>query len=59
MEAIELTKQWRDVAALEAYNTLARVKQAQGDKMAARDAIDKAMDLAIKYDVIDFDDRMV
>jgi LuxR family maltose regulon positive regulatory protein len=59
LEAIELTRQWRDVAALEAYITLARVKQAQGDWMAARDAIDKAMDLAIKYDVIDFDDRIV
>ncbi|MFN2234801.1 MAG: LuxR C-terminal-related transcriptional regulator [Anaerolineales bacterium] len=58
-EAIELTKQWRDVAALEAYITLARVKQAQGDWEAARDAIDKAMDLAIKFDVVDFDDRMV
>jgi LuxR family maltose regulon positive regulatory protein len=58
-EAIELTKQWRDVAALEAYITLSRVKQAQGDWKAAQDAMDKAMDLAIKYDVIDFDDRIV
>ena len=58
-ESIELTRQWRDVAALEAYITLARVKQAQDDWKAAQDAIDKAMDLAIKYDVIDFDDRIV
>ena len=46
LEGIELTKQWRDVAALEAYITLSRVKQAQGDWEAAQDAMDKALALA-------------
>ena len=59
LEGIELTKQWRDVAAMEPYISLSRVKQAQGDWNAAQDALDKAMDLAIKYDIIDIDDRMV
>ena len=59
LEGIELTMQWREVAAMEPYISLSRVKQAQGDWEAAQDALDKAMDLAIKYDVIDIDDRMV
>jgi LuxR family maltose regulon positive regulatory protein len=59
LEGIELHKQWRDVAAMEAYITLSRVKQAQDDWDAAQDAMEKAMDLAIRYDEIDIDDRMV
>jgi LuxR family maltose regulon positive regulatory protein len=59
LEGIELTKQWREVAAMEPYISLSRVKQAQGDWDAAQDALDKAMDLAVKYDVIEIDDRMV
>jgi LuxR family maltose regulon positive regulatory protein len=59
LEGIELTKQWREVAAMEPYISLSRVKQAQGDWDAAQDALNKAMDLAVKYDVIDFDDRIV
>jgi len=59
LEGIELTKQWREVAAMEPYINLSRVKQAQCDWDAAQDALNKAMALAIKYDVIDFDDRMV
>ncbi len=59
IEGIELTKMWRDVAALEGYLYLARVKRAQADWPAAQDALDKAWDLAIKYDATDIDDRMV
>lgn len=59
LEGIELTKQWRDVAALESYINLSRVKQVQGEWESAQDAMDKAMDLAIKYDAVDIDDRMV
>ena len=59
LEGIELTKQWREAAAMEPYISLSRVKQAQGEWEAAQNALDKAMDLAIKYDVIDIDDRMV
>jgi LuxR family maltose regulon positive regulatory protein len=59
LEGIELTMQWREVAAMEPYISLSRVKQAQGDWEAAQDALDKAMELAVKYDIIDIDDRMV
>ncbi len=59
LEGIELTKMWRDVAALEGYLYLARVKQAQDDWPAAEDALDKAMAMAVKYDATDIDDRMV
>ena len=59
LEGIELTKQWREAAAMEPYISLSRVKQARGEWEAAQDALDKAKDLAIKYDVIDIDDRIV
>jgi LuxR family maltose regulon positive regulatory protein len=59
LEGIELNLQWRDATAIDGYIALARVKQAQGDFKTAQDAIDKAMALAIKYDAVDIDDRMV
>ncbi len=59
LEGIELNQQWRDVTAIDGYISLARVKQAQGDFDSAQRALDKAMALAIKYDAIDIDDRMV
>lgn len=59
LEGIELTSQWRDVAAMEGYLSLSRVRQAQEQWDSAQDALDKAMRLAIKYDAIDVDDRLV
>jgi LuxR family maltose regulon positive regulatory protein len=59
LEGIELTLSWREAAAMEGYVSLAWVKGSQGDWDAAQDAMDKAMELAIEYDVIDIDDRMV
>jgi LuxR family maltose regulon positive regulatory protein len=59
MEGIELTQQWRKAAAIEGYLFLARVKQLQKNWDSANQALEKAMDLAIEYDAIEIDDRMV
>jgi LuxR family maltose regulon positive regulatory protein len=59
LDGIELTMQWREVAAIEGYLFLSRVKQLQNNFSAANAALEKAMDLAVQYTAIDFDDRMV
>jgi LuxR family maltose regulon positive regulatory protein len=55
-EGIELIKRWTDIGALEGYITLARVRQAQGDVDSARDAIQKAQQLAMKSETTKLDD---
>ncbi len=59
LDGIELTYQWRKVAAIEGYLFLARVKQLQNNFFSANAALEKAMKLAIEYDAIEIDDRMV
>ena len=59
LEGIELTQQWRRAAAIEGYLFLSRVKQLQKNWTSANQALDKAMRLAVEYDVIEIDDRMV
>jgi LuxR family maltose regulon positive regulatory protein len=59
LDGIELTQQWRKAAAIEGYLFLARVKQLQNNFASANAALEKAMKLAVEYDAIDFDDRMV
>lgn len=59
LEGIEYTFLWRDVAAIDGYLALSKARQAQKDVCGAYHAVDKAMVLAEKYDVIDDDDRMV
>jgi LuxR family maltose regulon positive regulatory protein len=59
VEGIELTEQWTEVGPMEAYVALARVRWAQGDMESAWDALRKAQELAIKYDVTDLDDLSV
>jgi LuxR family maltose regulon positive regulatory protein len=59
MEGIELTRQWRKAAAIEGYLFLARVKQLQNNWDSANQALEKAMQLAVEYDAIEIDDRMV
>jgi len=53
---IELIKRWTEIGALEGYVTLARVRQAQGDVGGARDAIQKAQQLAMKSETTELDD---
>lgn len=58
-EGIELTRLWRDVAAMEGYISLARVKLSQANWSDSQAALDRGMELAKKYDAMDLDDRMV
>jgi LuxR family maltose regulon positive regulatory protein len=58
-QGIELSKQWREAAAMEGYIYLGRVKEARGEYKSAGDAYDKALQMALQYDSIDIDDRMV
>ena len=59
VEGIELTEQWTEVGPLEAYIALARVRWAQGNMASAWDALQKAQELAVKYDVTELDDLSV
>jgi LuxR family maltose regulon positive regulatory protein len=59
LDGIEQTFLWRDVAAMDGYMALARVRQAENNYPEAYHALDKAFELAEKYDVIDYDDKMV
>ena len=59
LEGIELTFQWRKAAAIEGYLFLARIEQLKNNWVSANSALKKAMELAIEYDAMDIDDRMV
>jgi LuxR family transcriptional regulator, maltose regulon positive regulatory protein len=59
VEGIELTEQWTEVGPLEAYIALSRVRWAQGNMASAWDALQKAQELAVKYDVTQLDDLSV
>jgi LuxR family maltose regulon positive regulatory protein len=57
--AIALAGQWREVAGMFCYVLLARVRQAQKDPAAAREAIRHAQQLALKFDWSEIDDIYV
>ncbi len=59
VEGIELTEQWSEVGSLEAYISLARIRWAQGDVDRAWQALEKAQELAVKFDLTDLDDLTV
>ena len=59
VEGIEVISQWRKIAALEGHLHLARIKQTQGNWIGARDAIEKARQLAVEFDASEIDDRVV
>jgi LuxR family maltose regulon positive regulatory protein len=59
LEGIELSRHWRDVAAMEGYLALALVKQAQSSPEAAQDAIAKSRKLAQDYEVSEIDNRRI
>jgi LuxR family maltose regulon positive regulatory protein len=58
-EGIELTSQWSEAGTVEGYIRVARVRQAQGDEDGAREAIQKAQQLALKTDTTEVDDLSV
>jgi LuxR family maltose regulon positive regulatory protein len=58
-EGIELITRWGEVAGITGYGQLARLKQAQGDLEAARQAIQRAGQIARNFDAMEIDDRLV
>jgi LuxR family maltose regulon positive regulatory protein len=59
MEGIELTRMWAEMASMQGYIPLAYVRQAQGDMGGARQAIQKARQLAQEFDASQLDDIMI
>jgi len=57
-ESIELAKQWSELASFDAYFPLARVRLAQGDVEAAREAIETARQIAQRSEATEVDDLL-
>jgi LuxR family maltose regulon positive regulatory protein len=55
-ESIELARQWSELAALDAYFPLMRVRLAQGDEAGAREAIETAQQIARRSEFTVLDD---
>ena len=55
-EGIAQIEQWGEIGALDGYIFLAYVKQARGDRAGAAEAIQKAQQLAVKFDATEMDD---
>ena len=58
-EGLERTGQWGEMGALDAYITLARLRQAQNDEAGLAEAIAAAVQYAQHFDASDMDDRFV
>jgi LuxR family maltose regulon positive regulatory protein len=58
-DGIENSKRWREIAGLEGYASLARLKASQGDFEGADGAIQAAKQLAVRFDTADWDDYYV
>jgi len=55
-EGVEQVEQWGEIGALDGYIFLAYVKQARGDTTGAVDSIQKAQQLAVRFDATEMDD---
>jgi LuxR family maltose regulon positive regulatory protein len=55
-ESIELAKQWSELATFDAYFPLARIRLAQGDVEAAREALETALQIAHRSEATKVDD---
>jgi LuxR family maltose regulon positive regulatory protein len=58
-EGIELIGLWGKVGRIEGYISLSRIMQSQGDLDGARQALEKARELAIQFDATQLDDLVV
>jgi LuxR family maltose regulon positive regulatory protein len=56
IKGVELISQWGETGTIGGYISLARVRQAKGDEDGARQAIQKAQQLALKTDTTEVDD---
>lgn len=59
LEGIELAGRWAQAGALEAYLTLARIRQAQEDWGGVHEALQMMRQVAIEFKATEADDRMV
>lgn len=58
-EGIENSERWREIAAMEGYVSLARLKASKGDFDSAQAAILTAKQLAVRFDAAEWDDYYV
>ncbi|MFO7683004.1 MAG: LuxR C-terminal-related transcriptional regulator [Chloroflexota bacterium] len=58
-EGLALSRRWGEIGGLDGYIWAARIKQAQGDTAGAVAALDKAAEIAARFDVSEIDDYMV
>jgi len=58
-QGVELTRSWGEIATLDGYIALARVRQAQGDVTGAFEEIHLAQQLAVSFDATEMDDILV
>jgi len=56
---IKNSLQWREIAAMEGYLTMARLRQAQSDFSSAQEALNNAAKLAVRFDAAEWDDQYV
>jgi len=59
MEGIELTQHWAEISFLYAYISMSRIKLAQSDVRSAREALQQAQQVAIRFDATELDDVFV
>jgi len=58
-EGIDLIEQWNEVGALEAYLGLSQLHWLQGDVDGAQTTLERARQLAVKFDMTEYDDWVV
>jgi LuxR family maltose regulon positive regulatory protein len=58
-QGIELSQRWSEVGIFDGYIALARVQFAQGAFSRARETMDKAQELAVRFDTTQLDDILV
>ncbi len=58
-EGIEQIRQWGEFGTLDGLITLARIRQTQGDPKGAFEMLRKAEQVAVQFDVTEFDDQLV
>jgi LuxR family maltose regulon positive regulatory protein len=56
LEGIQLAKKWGEAGTMRGYHGLASLRQARGDLVGARQALDTAQKIAIRFDAMDVDD---
>ncbi|MFN2227266.1 MAG: LuxR C-terminal-related transcriptional regulator [Anaerolineae bacterium] len=56
---LERTRQWGELGAMDGYIALARLRQAQGNRLGLEDTLAQALRFARRFDASDLDDRFV